>query len=129
MAEGKRLFVKITRESLPQIKDKYPYIYLERGRIEIDDSSVKWIDCDCNIVRLPIATINCLLLGPGTTVTHEAIKVIAAANCGICWVGEDSLLYYATGISPTSNSRNFRRQMQLACDAKKVISNSKKNVC
>ena len=24
----------------PQVKDRYPYIYLEHGRLEIDDSSV-----------------------------------------------------------------------------------------
>src|SRR5665647_1008675 len=92
-----RLLIKVTRESLPQVKDKYPFIYLERGRLEIDDSSVKWIDCDANVVRLPIATLNCLLLGPGTSITHEAIKVMSASNCSICWVGEDSLLFYAHG--------------------------------
>lgn len=126
MAENQRLLIKITRDSLPQVKDKYPYIYLERGRLEIDDSSVKWIDCDNNVVRLPIATINCLLLGPGTSITHEAIKVIATADCGLCWVGEDSLLYYASGIAPTSDSRNFRHQMQLSADPKKSLGIARK---
>ena len=69
------MFIPITRETLPRVSDKYPFIYLERGRLEIDDSSIKWIDADGNRVRLPIATINALLLGPGTSVTHEAIKV------------------------------------------------------
>lgn len=114
-----RLLIKVTHDLLPQVKDKYPFIYLERGRLEIDDSSVKWIDCDGNIIRLPIATINCLLLGPGTSVTHEAIKAMAATNCTVCWVGEDSLLFYASGHSPTANTRNFRKQMQLACDVAK----------
>ncbi|MDO9105271.1 MAG: type I-E CRISPR-associated endonuclease Cas1e [Methylovulum sp.] len=116
-----RLIIKVTRDTLPQVKDKYPFIYLERGRLEIDDSSVKWIDCDGNVVRLPIATISCLLLGPGTTVTHEAIKVTAAANCSVCWVGEDSLLFYAAGVTPTSNTRNLKKQMQIACDDKKSV--------
>ena len=71
--------------------------------MEIDDSSVKWIDCDCNVVRLPIATINTLLLGPGTTITHEAVKVMVAANCSVCWVGEDSLLFLCGGAE--SNGR------------------------
>lgn len=114
----KRLFIKINRENLPQVKDKYPFLYLERGRLEIDDSSVKWIDCDSNVIRLPIATVNTLLLGPGTSATHEAIKVLAAANCSICWVGEDSFLFYAVGQSPTADTRNFRRQMLLAADKK-----------
>jgi len=116
-----RLLIKVTHQNLPQVKDKYPFLYLERGRLEIDDSSVKWIDSDCNIVRLPIATINTLLLGPGTSITHEAVKVMAAANCSVCWVGEDSLLFYAVGQSPTSDSRNFRAQMLLASDDKKSV--------
>ena len=118
---GNRLLIKVTRDTLPQVKEKYPFLYLERGRLEIDDSSVKWIDCDKNVVRLPIATINCLLLGPGTSLTHEAVKVMAAANCSVCWVGEDSLLFYAAGITPTSDSRNLRRQMELATDRKRSV--------
>ena len=114
--ESHRLFIKITRESLPQVKDKYPFLYLERGRLEIDDSSVKWIDSERNVVRLPIATIQTLLLGPGTSITHEAVKVLAAANCGVCWVGEDSLLFYAVGQSPTADSRNLRHQIEVSSD-------------
>lgn len=120
-AEYHRLFVKITRETLPQIKDRYPFLYLERGRLEIDDSSVKWIDCDGQVIRLPIATITMLALGPGTSITHEAVKVLAAANCSICWVGEDSFLFYAVGQSPTADTRNMRRQVQLACNPKERL--------
>lgn len=116
-----RLLIRITRESLPQVKDKYPFIYLERGRLEIDDSSVKWIDCDANVVRLPIATLNCLLLGPGTSITHEAVKVISQSNCGVCWVGEDSLIFYAGGLTPTADTRNMREQLKLSADPKKSL--------
>lgn len=116
-----RLLIKITRDTLPHVKDKYPFIYLERGNLEVDDSSVKWVDCDGNVVRLPIATINCLCLGPGTSVTHEAIKVLASANCSVCWVGEDCLLFYACGYIPTSDSRNFRKQMMLAANKKQSL--------
>jgi len=116
-----RLFVKITRFSLPQVKDKYPFIYLERGRLEVDDSSIKWIDSTGEVVRIPVATINAILLGPGTSITHEAIKVASSSNCAISWVGEDSLLYYAVGIQPNSNSRNFKKQAQLSTDKKKSL--------
>lgn len=121
MAAGQRLFVKVTRDSLPQVKDKYPFIYLERGRLEIDDSSVKWIDASANVVPLPVATLNALLLGPGTTVTHDAIKTAVAANCTVCWVGEDSLLFYAAGFLPTADTRNLKQQIELAADSKKSL--------
>jgi len=112
----RRLFIKVQRSNLPQVSDKYPFIYLERGRLEIDDSSVKWIDSEGNLVRIPVALLNAILLGPGTSVTHEAVKVMTSANCTVCWVGEDSLLFYAVGQSPTADTRNFKRQMELAAN-------------
>jgi CRISPR-associated protein Cas1 len=118
---SKRLFIKVTRGNLPQVKDRYPFLYLERGRLEVDDSSVKWIDCDCNVVRIPCATIGALLLGPGTSITHEAVKVLAAANCCVSWVGEDSLLFYAVGQCPTADTRNLRKQARLSADPKKAL--------
>ena len=121
MAAGQRLFVKVTRDSLPQVKDKYPFLYLERGRLEIDDSSVKWIDSEANVVPLPVATLNALLLGPGTSVTHDAIKTATAANCAVCWVGEDSLLFYAAGFLPTADTRNLKQQIELAANPKKSV--------
>lgn len=121
MADGQRLLVKVTRESLPQIRDKYPFLYLERGRLEVDDSSVKWLDADGQVIPLPIATINTLLLGPGTSITHEAVKTMVAANCSVSWVGEDSLLFYAAGFLPTADTRNLKRQIKLAADDDRAL--------
>lgn len=121
MTDGQRLFVKVTRESLPQVKDKYPFLYLERGRLEVDDSSIKWIDSTNNVVPLPVATLNALLLGPGTTVTHDAVRTATAANCSICWVGEDTLLFYAAGFLPTADTRNLKKQIELAADPEQAV--------
>ncbi len=121
MANGQRLFVKVTRESLPQVKDKYPFLYLERGRLEIDDSSIKWIDSENNVVPLPVATLNTLLLGPGTSITHDAVKTCAAANCSVCWVGEDTLLFYAAGFLPTADTRNLKKQLELSSHPEKSL--------
>ena len=121
MTTGQRLFVKVTRDSLPQVKDKYPFLYLERGRLEVDDSSVKWIDSDNNVVPLPVAILNALLLGPGTSITHDAVKTATAANCSVSWVGEDSLLFYAAGFLPTADTRNLKHQIELAADPEKSV--------
>jgi CRISPR-associated protein Cas1 len=89
--------------------------------MEIDDSSIKWIDSENNVVPLPVATLNTLLLGPGTTVTHDAIKTAVAANCAVCWVGEDSLLFYAAGFLPTADTRNLKKQIELSANAEKSL--------
>lgn len=116
-----RLFVRVTRESLPKVREKYPFVYLEYGRLEIDDSSVKWIDSENRVIPLPVATLNALLLGPGTSVTHDAIRTAAAANCAICWVGQDSMLFYSAGFLPTADTRNLKRQIALSADPKKSL--------
>ena len=116
---GERLLIKITRDNLPQVKDRYPFIYLERCRLEVDDSSVKFIDINCNEASIPIATVMTVLLGPGTSITHEAVKALSASNTTVCWTGEDSLLYYATGISPTATTQNIRKQAELSSDTDK----------
>ena len=112
----RKIFFHITKEWFPQAKDRYPYIYLEHGRLEVDDSSVKWISSENEVIRLPIAVIGTILLGPGTSVTHEAIKAIA--NCGslICWVGSESINFYAVGMPPTANTENLYSQLRLAFD-------------
>ena len=126
MTSGQRLFVKVRRETLPKVRDKYPFLYLERGRLEIDDSSIKWIDSDGNVIPLPVATLNALLLGPGTTVTHEAIKTATAANCAVCWVGDDSLLFYAAGFLPTADTRNLKRQVERSADPQLALEVAKR---
>lgn len=116
-----RIFIKIKKETLPKIRDRYPFLFLEHGRVEVDDSSIKWIDSEGFITAIPVANLSSLILGPGTSVTHAAIKIASSANCNICWVGEDSLLFYAAGSSPTSDSKNYRTQIALSADKKKSL--------
>jgi CRISP-associated protein Cas1 len=58
------LFERPPLETLASAKDRWTPIYLEHGRLEVDDSSVKWIGSDGTLCRLPVATVSALLLGP-----------------------------------------------------------------
>lgn len=110
----RKIFFRVTKDLFPQVKDRFPFVYLEHGRIEIDDSSVKWIDKNCLVVRIPVAVIGSIFLGPGTSITHEAVKCIGEAGCTICWVGSESLHFYAYGLPPTANTQNLYKQIRLA---------------
>ena len=121
-----RLFVKITRDLLPQAKDRFPFLYLERGRLEVDDSSVKWVDCSGEIIPIPVATISALLLGPGTSVTHDAVRTSTAANCALAWVGEDALIFYAAGILTTSDTKGIKKQIDLYANPQKRLEVARK---
>ena len=112
----RKILFHVSRDMFPQVKERYPYVYLEHGRLEIDDSSVKWISAEGYVVRLPVATIGSLFLGPGTSVTHAAIHAIGLSGCTVCWVGEESLSFYAYGMPPTADTEPLYRQGRLAFD-------------
>ena len=94
------LFERPPLETLASAKDRWTPLYLEHGRLEVDDSSVKWIGSDGLLCRIPVATVSALILGPGTTVTHAAMKACAESNTPVCWTGEESLRFYAFGLAP-----------------------------
>ncbi len=113
MDHGELIFPKVPVEALAPASDRWTPLFLEHGRLEVDDSSVKFIGADGNVMHLPVATISTLLLGPGTTVTHAAVSACAAANTPICWVGSNVLRFYACGISPTHANENAKLHARL----------------
>ena len=102
------IFERPPLDTLAPAKDRWTPLYLERGRVEVDDSSVKWIGSDGLVTRLPVATVSALILGPGTTITHAAVKAAAQCNCPILWLGEDGLRFYAFGITPNHDNSMAR---------------------
>jgi CRISP-associated protein Cas1 len=113
------IFEKPPLETLSPAKDRWTPIYLEHGRLEVDDSSIKWIGADRMVYRLPVATISAIMLGPGTTVTHAAMKACADSNTPICWIGEDGMRFYAIGITPNHDNTTPRQHAALWADKKK----------
>ncbi len=113
------IFEKPPLEALSPAKDRWTPIYLEHGRLEVDDSSIKWIGADRMVYRLPVATISAIMLGPGTTVTHAAVKACADSNTPICWIGEDGMRFYATGITPNHDNSMPRKHAAIWADKKR----------
>lgn len=121
-----RLYVKLEREMLPRASTRFPFLYLEHGRLEIDDSSVKWCDSAGRVLPLPVATLNCLVLGPGTSITHDAVRTIASSGAIVIWTGEDTLLFYACGVNPVADTRKLRHQAKISSDPIKSLECSRK---
>ncbi|MBE7440779.1 MAG: type I-E CRISPR-associated endonuclease Cas1 [Spirochaetales bacterium] len=96
-------------QELPRFDDNLSFLYFEKGRIEQDMKAVAYFYLDKR-VPIPVETINLLMLGPGTTVTHEAIKRIADSRCLLAWVGESGVRFYSAGYAGTYSARNLLRQ-------------------
>jgi len=113
------VFEKPPLETLTPARERWTPLYLEHGRIEVDDASVKWIGADRTVMRLPVASLSVLMLGPGTTVTHAAMKACADCNTPVCWVGAEGLRFYAFGVTPTHSNERGRKQAEIASSPKR----------
>jgi CRISPR-associated protein Cas1 len=100
---------------LPKFEDRWSYLYLEQGRLERDESSLTFVGVG-GAVQVPINQLGLLLLGPGATVTHAAMKALTDNRSLICWTGEAGARLYAHGDHGARSSRRLLRQAQLFCD-------------
>lgn len=107
------IFERPPIESLSPARDRWTPLYLEHGRLEVDDASVKWIGAVGLVTRIPAATVSALILGPGTTITHAAVKACADCNCPLFWLGEEGMRFYAFGITP--NHENSMARLHAEC--------------
>jgi CRISPR-associated protein Cas1 len=89
-----------------------PYAYLEYGRLCVKNSTLQFIN-DREDVALPIGRINTLFCGPGTTITHSAIKLSTKFNSTIMWVGEDISKCYTVSACQNRSSENLLKQVFL----------------
>jgi CRISPR-associated protein Cas1 len=94
---------------LARYSDSLSHLFIEHAVIERDGHSVTAFTADGRII-LPAAAMGCLLLGPGTRITHGALGVLAQSGCVVAWVGGDGLKFYAAGQSKTRSGVGIERQ-------------------
>lgn len=100
---------------LPKLSDSLSYVYAEHCVIEKKQQAVELFDKD-GATLVPTAALTVLLLGPGTSITHAAVKALADSGCAIVWVGEDGTRCYANGGGETRKAYHLLYQARLASD-------------
>jgi len=100
---------------LPRFADRWSYLYLEHGRLDRRDASLAFHMPEAS-VAVPVGQLGVLLLGPGTTVTHAAMQILAENNCLVCWCGEEGVRLYAHSTGGTHSSRRLLHQAALFLD-------------
>ena len=99
-------------QELPRFGDKLSYLYVEHASIDQHEKAIAVHDAD-GTTPVPVAAMAVLLLGPGTSITHAAIKALADNNCQVIWAGEHGIRFYAQGLGGSRHSRNLIRQATL----------------
>jgi CRISPR-associated protein Cas1 len=99
--------------TLPKVRDSFSYLYVEHCKIEQDAKAIAFFDKDGK-TSVPCANLTTLLVGPGTTITHSAVKTLADNGCLVMWSGEGAVRFYAAGMGETRAARHLLRQAYLS---------------
>ena len=71
------------------IKDRVSMIFVGMGRIDVRDGAFVVIDeVKGERKHIPVGSVVCIMLEPGTRVSHAAVKLAATTGTLLIWVGE-----------------------------------------
>lgn len=94
-----------TLAMLPRIADSLSFLYLDMVRVVQDDTGVSaqiQVAPDrTDTVYIPTASVSCLLLGPGVSITTRALSTLARHGTSVVCTGSGGVRAYA-GILPDS---------------------------
>ncbi|WP_049722718.1 type I-E CRISPR-associated endonuclease Cas1e [Gilvimarinus polysaccharolyticus] len=98
------------------IKDRNSMIFVEHGQIDVLDGAFVVIDKNGVRMHIPVGSVTCIMLEPGTRVSHAAIKLAAQVGTLLIWVGEAGVRLYASGQPGGARSDKLLYQAKLALD-------------
>ena len=91
-------------------------LFLRYGRVDVEDGALVLVDESGVRMQIPLGGLACLLLEPGTIVTHAAVAL--ATDCGtlLLWVGEAGVRLYSAGQPGGARADRLLYQARLALD-------------
>lgn len=111
--------------ALPRAADRMSFLYLEHCVVHREDGAVTARD-DKGLVRVPAASLLAVLLGPGTSVSHQAMCLLGECGTTAVWVGERGVRYYAHGRSLATSSRLLVEQAARVSSPQKRLAVARK---
>jgi len=98
------------------MKDRISMVFVEYGQIDVKDGAFVVIDKTGIRTHIPVGSVACILLEPGTRVSHAAIKLASTVGTLLVWVGEAGVRLYASGQPGGARSDRLLYQAKLALD-------------
>jgi len=105
---------------IPHI-DRHGLMWLGRGNLLVEDGTLRFVAAGDEFLPpgeylIPFQTVSCFVLGPGTTVSHDAMRITARHGTGLLFTGEGGVRLYASMPFGPDSSDLARRQIQLWSD-------------
>lgn len=98
------------------IKDRVSVVFIEKGQVDVLDGAFVVVDKNGVRTHIPVGGVACLMLEPGTRVSHAAIVLAARVGCLLVWVGDGGVRLYASGQPGGARADRLLWQASLALD-------------
>jgi len=103
------------------IKERLSVVFVEKGEIDVVDGAFVVVDSQGLRVRavlthIPVGGIACIMLEPGTRVSHRAAALAARVGTLLVWVGEAGVRLYSSGQPGGARADRLLYQARLALD-------------
>lgn len=99
------------------IKDRVSMVFVAMGRIDVKDGAFVVVDdVKGDRKHIPVGSVVCIMLEPGTRVSHAAVKLAAVTGTLLIWVGESGVRLYSAGQPGGARSDKLLYQAKLALD-------------
>ena len=119
--------VKPNLQTLPIMKDRMSFLYLEKCKITRRNSALSGFDIvRKGTVYIPVASLAVLLLGPGVDITHDVMSLACDTGLSLIWVGEHGVRFYASGRALTHSSSLLVKQAELVVNQRRHLEVARK---
>lgn len=98
------------------IKDRISVLYVEKGNLDVLDGAFVVVDKNGVRTHIPVGGVACLMLEPGTRVSHAAVTLASRVGCLLVWIGEAGVRLYASGQPGGARADRLLYQAKLALD-------------
>jgi len=98
------------------IKERVSLAFIEKGHLDVLDGAFVVVDVTGVRTHIPVGGITCLMLEPGTRVSHAAVTLASRVGCLLVWVGEAGVRLYSSGQPGGARSDRLLYQAKLALD-------------
>lgn len=98
------------------LKDRLSLMFIGKGQLDVLDGAFVVIDAGGVRTHIPVGSIACLMLEPGTRVSHAAVNLAARVGCLLIWVGDGGVRLYSAGQPGGARADRLLYQAKLALD-------------
>jgi CRISPR-associated protein Cas1 len=98
------------------IKERMSVVFVERGEIDVLDGAFVVVDATGVRTHIPVGGLACIMLEPGTRLSHRAAALAARVGTLLVWVGEAGVRLYSAGQPGGARSDRLLYQARLALD-------------